>query len=463
MQAMGQRRENDSLGAVDIPAQAYYGPQTQRAVENFAFNGRRMPLEFLYGLARIKRLAATVNHDLGELTAESASAIAKAAREVEQGRWDDQFPVEVFQTGSGTSSNMNMNEVLATRANEILTGRKQAKHPVHPNDQVNRGQSSNDVIPSALHLAAVVAIREQLVPALKGLDKTLQKRAREFADLPKIGRTHLMDAVPMTLGQEFGGFARQMELAQERLQGPLGRLAELPLGGTAVGTGLNAHPEFAGRVIGELARETGFAFVEARDHFEAQGARDAVVETSGVLKTIALGLAKIANDIRWLASGPRCGLGELRLPALQPGSSIMPGKVNPVIPEAVIQVAAQVVGHDTILTLAGQGGFFQLNTMMPLMVQALMESIRLLAAAARALDKKCITGLSADEKVCRGNIEKSLALVTALVPYLGYDRAAKVAKTAYESGCTIREVVLAEKLLDPGQLEALLPPQDLNR
>jgi len=454
------RQVHDSMGTVNIPADAYYGPQTQRAVDNFQISGIRMPRPFLHELARIKRWAAVVNGELGLLPSELAAPLVQAAREIEAGRWDDHFPVEVYQTGSGTSSNMNMNEVLAARANEILTGTRHGRQPVHPNDHVNQGQSSNDIIPSALHLAAVAGIRKRLAPALEGLAATLQGKAREFADLPKIGRTHLMDAVPMTLGQELGGFARQMVLGKARLDGPLQRLAELPLGGTAVGTGLNAHPAFASLVIAHLARETEFPFREAGDHFEAQGARDTVVETSGVLKTVAVGLGKIANDLRWLASGPRCGLGELKLPALQPGSSIMPGKVNPVIPEAVIQVAAQVTGYDTALALAGQGGFFQLNTMMPLMAHNLLESISLLAAAARTLDTRCVAGLKADARVCRGNIENSLALVTALVPRLGYDRAATVAKQAYDSGRTIREVVLAERLLMPSELERLLPPLD---
>lgn len=455
---MRYRQVKDSMGPVQIPAGAYYGPQTQRAVENFNLSGIPMPTDFLHALARIKRWAAAVNGELGGLGTDEAGAIVTAAREVEAGQWADQFPVEVFQTGSGTSTNMNMNEVLVTRANEILTGTKNGTSPVHPNDHVNQGQSSNDVIPTALHLAAVLSIRDQLTPALQQLGAALNAKAWAYADLPKLGRTHLMDAVPMTLGQEFGGFARQMALAEERLAGPLRRLAELPLGGTAVGTGLNAHPEFASQVIAHLAQETGFPFRKAEDHFEAQGARDGVVETSGVLKTIALGLGKIANDIRLLASGPRCGLGELRLPALQPGSSIMPGKVNPVIPEAVIQAAAQVVGHDTALTLAGQGGYFQLNTMMPLMVHNLLESIALLSAAATALDTQCVAGLEADEVVCRENIEKSLALVTALVPALGYDRAAEVSKQAYASGRTIREVVLGEGLLSEAEVAKLLPP-----
>jgi fumarate hydratase class II len=303
-----------------------------------------------------------------------------------------------------------------------------------------------------------LSIRDQLIPALRGLGAALDGKARKYAALPKLGRTHLMDAVPMTLGQELGGFARQVNLAEERLAGPLQRLAELPLGGTAVGTGLNTHPQFASKVITCLVDETGFPFKEAEDHFEAQSARDGVVEASGVLKTIALGLGKISSDIRLLASGPRCGLGELRLPALQPGSSIMPGKVNPVIPEAVIQVAAQVVGYDTALTLAGQGGYFQLNTMMPLMAHNLLESISLLSSAAQALADRCISGLQANENVCRGNIEKSLALVTALVPALGYDRAAEVSKKAYASGRTIREVVLAEGLLSEAEVTSLLPP-----
>ena len=454
---MEYRYASDSLGEVAIPAEAYFGPQTQRAVDNFSISGWRLPLSFLHSLGRIKWRAAKVNQELALLDGRRADSIGRAAQEVVNGQWDDHFPVEVFQTGSGTSTNMNMNEVLAARANELLTGSKSDKDPVHPNDHVNLGQSSNDVIPTALHLAALLGLRDDLEPALQALGTTLQTKAREFRNVTKIGRTHLMDAVPMTLGQEFSGFARQIELAVQRLAGPKERLAELPLGGTAVGTGINAHPRFAAKVIAQLARETGLPLREADNHFEAQGARDAVVETSGILKTVALSLSKIANDLRLLASGPRCGLGELQLPSLQPGSSIMPGKINPVIPEAVIQVAAQVVGYDAALTMAGQGGYFQLNTMMPLMVHNLLTAIGLLSAGVRALDEKCVAGLTADEKVCQSNVEKSLALVTALVPTLGYDQAAAVAKRAYSTGKTIREAVLEENLIPPAELDDLLP------
>ncbi|MFZ0132999.1 MAG: class II fumarate hydratase, partial [Desulfobacterales bacterium] len=341
---MEYREEKDTMGTARVPAEAYYGAQTQRAVENFPISGLRLPPRFIHALALIKECAARVNAGLGRLDGQMADAIAGAAREVAEDRFDRQFVVDVFQTGSGTSTNMNMNEVLATRANEILTGHRDGRSPVHPNDHVNQGQSSNDVIPTALHIAALTSLSRKLVPALARLHKALNEKTAAFADVGKIGRTHLQDAVPLTLGQEFSGYARQVALGIERLQAVEPRLAELALGGTAVGSGLNAHPEFAGRVIAAIAARTGLPFVEAVNHFEAQAARDAAVEASGMLKTVAASLVKIANDIRWLASGPRCGLGEVNIPSLQPGSSIMPGKVNPVIPEALIQVAAQVMG-----------------------------------------------------------------------------------------------------------------------
>jgi fumarate hydratase class II len=351
---------------------------------------------------------------------------------------------------------MNMNEVLAGRANELLTGTPGGRSPVHPNDHVNRGQSSNDVIPTVIHMAALAEIRGLLLPALEGLHEALAQKADAFAGVPKIGRTHLQDAVPMTLGQEFSGYARQVRLGIDRLAAVQERLSELALGGTAVGTGLNTHPEFAGRVIALLARHTGLPFREAHNHFEAQAARDAVVETAGALKTLAVGLMKAANDIRWLASGPRCGLGEIRIPSLQPGSSIMPGKVNPVIPEVVIQVAAQVVGNDAAITVGGLCGNFELNVMLPVMAHNLLQAISLLAAAARAFDRRCVRGIEADRERCAAFIERSLSLVTGLVPRIGYDRAAAVAKRAYESGKTVREVVLEEGLLAEEELNRLI-------
>jgi fumarate hydratase class II len=450
------RDEKDTMGVVRVPENAYYGAQTQRAAENFPIGGLRMPPAFIHALALIKAAAAEVNRRIGLLDPERSGAIAAAAREVQEGKWDDQFVVSVFQTGSGTSSNMNVNEVVASRANELLTGRKGGKSPVHPNDHVNLGQSSNDAVPSAIHIAALTAIRKRLVPALRRLHETLSAKADAFSDVRKIARTHLQDAVPMTLGQEFSGYARQVELGIERLAAVEPRLAELALGGTAVGTGVNAHPEFAAETIAWISRETGIEFREARNHFEAQAARDAAVEASGALKTVAVSLAKIANDVRWLGSGPRCGLGEIALPSLQPGSSIMPGKVNPVIPEAVLQVAAQVVGNDTTITFSGQAGNFELNVMLPVIAYNLLLSIDLLADAAASLADRCIAGIAANREVCSASIEKSLALATGLVPRIGYDRAAAIAQKAYDSGRTIREVLTAEGILPKEEIDQLL-------
>jgi fumarate hydratase, class II len=453
---MRYREETDAMGSVKVPADVYYGAQTQRALDNFNISGLFLPSEFLHGLALIKRYAAEVNGSLGLLEAQAAEAIVQAAGETIDGRFDDQFNLDVFQTGSGTSTNMNLNEVIAARANEIISGQKGGKSPVHPNDHVNLGQSSNDVIPTAIHIAARIALEKSLVPALKQLEKSLNQKTIQFEKVAKIGRTHLQDAVPITLGQEFSGFARQVSLGIARVEAVYERLSELALGGTAVGTGLNTHPDFAAKVIDLISRHTGIKFQEAQNHFEAQAAQDTGVETSGALKTIAVSLINIANDIRWLGSGPRAGLGEIRLPALQPGSSIMPGKVNPVICEAVIQAAYQVMGNDTTITLAGQNGNFQLNTALPLLAYNLLQSISILAKATQALAIKCIDGIKADEKKCAANIEKSLAMVTPLVPHIGYDRAAAIAHKAYESGQTIREIALQEKLLPPEKLDEIL-------
>ena len=442
-----------------VPQDAYYGPQTQRAVDNFPIGELTIPVSFIHALALIKKSAAGVNRDLGLLDAELADAIEAAAGEILDGRFDDQFVVNVFQTGSGTSTNMNMNEVVACRANEILTGEKAGKTPVHPNDHVNLGQSSNDVIPTVMHIAALTSIRQGLIPALKLLEKSLTRKARAFANIHKIGRTHLQDAVPMLLGQEFGGYARQIELGIERIAAAEERLGELALGGTAVGTGVNTHPEFASRVIALVSSQTKIAFAKATNHFEAQAARDAAVEASGALKTLAVSLVKIANDIRWLASGPRCGIGEINLPSLQPGSSIMPGKVNPVIPEAVLQVAAQVMGNDTTITMSGQAGNFELNVMMPVMAYNLLQSIELMSAAAQVFATKCIDGIDVNERACTEYIEQSLALATGLVPIIGYDKAAAVSKKAYESGKTVREVVLEEKILSEKDFDKWLQDQ----
>ncbi|MEN3584983.1 class II fumarate hydratase [Streptomyces sp. ZYX-F-203] len=440
------RIEHDSLGTVRVPAHAKWGAQTQRAVENFPISGQRLERAHIEALARIKGAAAKINARLGVLNQEMAEAIESAAEEVAAGRWDEHFPVDVFQTGSGTSSNMNANEVLAALAAERL-GR-----PVHPNDHVNASQSSNDVFPSSLHIAATAAVSRDLIPALEHLAATLERKAEEFADVVKSGRTHLMDATPVTLGQEFGGYAAQARYGVERLRASLPRLAELPLGGTAVGTGVNTPPGFAASVVEEVALRTGLPLTEARDHFEAQGARDGVVETSGQLRTVAVGLTKIANDLRWMASGPRTGLAEIRLPDLQPGSSIMPGKVNPVVPEAVLMVAAQVTGNDATIAAAGASGNFELNVMLPVIAKNVLESIRLLANASRLLADRTVAGVVADRERAREYAESSPSVVTPLNRYIGYEEAARIAKRALEERRTIREVVLDGGYVERGEL-----------
>jgi len=452
------REEQDSMGTVLVPADAYYGAQTQRALENFVISGTVFPPSFIRALGMIKKYAAVVNSDLGLLDPELAVAIIAAAQEVADGKLDDQFVLDIYQTGSGTSTNMNANEVIAGRANEILTGSRGGKRPVHPNDHVNKGQSSNDVIPSVLHIAALTKITKGLLPAMEALRTTLTRKAEEFAHIRKIGRTHLQDAVPISLGQEFSAYARQVELGLLRIKATENSLSELALGGTAVGNGLNAHPGFAPKVIELIAEETGLPFREASNHFEAQAAQDAAVEASGAIKTFAVSLVKIANDIRWLSSGPRCGLGEITIPSLQPGSSIMPGKVNPVIPEVVIQVAGQVIANDAAVTFGGHGGIFELNTMLPLIAHNLLRSIHLTEAVVRLFPKKCIDGISANQEKCRSNIEQSLALSTALVPVLGYDSAAALSNEAFEKGKTIREIATEKKVLPEGDLRRLLDP-----
>ncbi|SIQ89127.1 fumarase, class II [Microbispora rosea] len=435
------------MGEVRVPARAKWRAQTQRAVENFPVSGRGLETAHIAALARIKAACARVNAEYGVVDKDMAEAIQDAAEEVAEGRWDDQFPVDVFQTGSGTSSNMNMNEVVATLAQERL-GR-----PVHPNDHVNAAQSSNDVFPSSIHVAATFGVVHELTPALEHLATALEEKATEFADVVKSGRTHLMDATPVTLGQEFGGYSTQIELALERLQAALPRLAELPLGGTAVGTGVNVPgPGWAQAVIAELSRTTGLPFTEARDHFEAQGARDGLVELSGMLKVIAVSLSKIANDLRWMGSGPRAGLGEINLPDLQPGSSIMPGKVNPVIPEAVTMVAAQVVGNDAAITMAGASGSFELNVMLPVMARNVLESIRLLANVSRLLADRCVTGITANVGRLREYAESSPSIVTPLNRYVGYEEAARIAKQALKERKTIREVVIERGHVASGAL-----------
>ena len=440
------RVERDTMGEVKVPAAAKYRAQTQRAVENFPISGARLESAQIAALARIKAAAAAVNAELGVVDDDLAGAIAAAAVEVADGRWDDEFPIDVFQTGSGTSSNMNMNEVLATLASERL-GR-----PVHPNDHVNASQSSNDVFPSSIHLAATDALVQDLVPALQHLEASLRRKATEFASVVKSGRTHLMDATPVTLGQEFGGYAAAMSYGVERLEAVLPRVAQLPLGGTAVGTGINTPPGFAGRVISRLAASTGLPLTEARDHFEAQGARDGLVEASGQLRTIAVSLYKIVNDLRWMGSGPRAGLAEIRLPDLQPGSSIMPGKVNPVVPEAVAMVCAQVVGNDAAVAWGGGAGSFELNVMLPMLARNVLESIRLLANASRLLADRCVDGIEADVERCREYAEGSPSIVTPLNRYIGYENAAVVAKKALAERKTIREVVIEQGHVERGEL-----------
>ncbi len=447
------------MGPVRVPKEAYYGAQTQRAIENFPISGWRFQREFIYALGLIKFAAAKTNSELGLLGKRVARAIAQASQEVMEGKWDEQFVVDIFQTGSGTSTNMNANEVIANRANAILGSKRGIYRPVHPNDHVNLGQSTNDVFPSSIHIASVTLLRQKLLPALSDLHKALKVKRREFYSTLKIGRTHLQDATPIRLGQEFGGYARQVELGIHRIENGMKSLSELPLGGTAVGTGINTHPFFAKKSIALMNKETGYRFDEATDHFEAQGARDALVEMSGTLKTVAVSLIKIANDIRWLGSGPRCGIGELRLPDTQPGSSIMPGKVNPVIPESLIQVCVQVIGNDSAVTLAGLSGNFELNVMMPLIVYNLLQSIHLLANAVNPFSKKCIQGLKADRKRCEEMIEKSLALATALTPKIGYEEGARIAKKAYLQNKTIRKVVEEEGLFSRDELNRLLDPR----
>ncbi|MET8604447.1 class II fumarate hydratase [Streptomyces rubiginosohelvolus] len=440
------RIEHDSMGEVRVPAHAKWRAQTQRAVENFPVSGQRLERAHIEALARIKGAAAKVNAELKVVDPDIAAAIQEAAAEVASGRWDEHFPVDVFQTGSGTSSNMNTNEVIATLATERL-GRE-----VHPNDHVNASQSSNDVFPSSIHIAATAAVTADLIPALDHLADSLGRKSAEFADVVKSGRTHLMDATPVTLGQEFGGYAAQIRYGVERLRASLPRLAELPLGGTAVGTGINTPPGFSAAVIAEVAEATGLPLTEARDHFEAQGARDGLVETSGQLRTIAVSLTKISNDLRWMASGPRTGLAEIALPDLQPGSSIMPGKVNPVIPEAVLMVAAQVTGNDATVATAGAAGNFELNVMLPVIAKNLLESVRLLANASRLLADRTVDGITADVERARAYAESSPSVVTPLNKYIGYEEAAKVAKKSLKDGTTIRETVLASGYVDRGDL-----------
>ncbi len=452
------RIERDALGEVAVPVDALWGAQTQRAVENFPISGRRFGRRFIAALGHVKRACALANVELGTLPPTLGDAIVQACDEVTAGALDAHFPVGVFQTGSGTSTNMNANEVIANRAIQHLDGEVGSKSPVHPNDHVNMSQSSNDVIPTALHVAATLALRGDLLPALDALRAALEEKAAAFDEVVKTGRTHLQDATPIRLGQVFGGYAAQVGWATTRLRAAMVELRALPLGGTAVGTGLNRAPEFPQRAIAHLNTALDAEFAETEEHIAANAARDGVVAVSGALKATAVALTKIANDVRWMGSGPRNGLGELRLPAVQPGSSIMPGKINPVMAEALIMAAAQVIGYDAAITQCGLGGIFELNTMMTLMAHDLLQGIDLLANATRAFTARCVTGLEADAEHCQATVERSLALATALAPALGYDAATKIAQEAHRTGRTVREVARARGVLPEDELDALLDP-----
>jgi fumarate hydratase, class II len=459
MSAEEYRIEKDSMGEVKVPKEAYYGAQTQRAVKNFPISGIGFPARFIRALALIKHAAAATNEDLKLLAPSIADVIRRAAIEIIEGKHHKEFVVDIFQTGSGTSTNMNVNEVIANRALELL-GKPRGSKEIHPNDHVNMSQSSNDVIPTAMHIAALEAIQRELLPALTQLHQALAIKTAEFDSVVKIGRTHLADATPIRLGQEFSGYARQIELSMERIETAAKGLEELALGGTAVGTGINTHPEFASRTINKISAMTGFTFREAANHFEAQAAKDAVVHVSGALKSLAVSLTKIANDLRWLSSGPRCGIGEIGLPDTQPGSSIMPGKVNPVMCESVLQVAAHVIGCDATITICAQAGSFELNVMMPIMALRLLEAITFSAAVVEAFTEKCVLGVEANKERCAEMIEKSLAVVTALVPVIGYDAAAKIAQESFATGKTVREVCIEQRILPEDKLNRIL---DANR
>jgi fumarate hydratase, class II len=452
------RIEKDSMGEMAVPKDALYGASTQRAVLNFPVSGYRFSRPFIRALGLIKSGAAQANHDLGLLDAHRSALIVQAAEEVIEGKLDQHFPLDIFQTGSGTSTNTNANEVIANRCAQLAGKPIGSREPVHPNDHVNMGQSSNDVIPSAIHVSAAEQLQDCLLPALDKLRSALSDKAKQFHHIIKIGRTHLMDATPVRLGQEFAGYAQQVEHGKARAEKAIEVLRELPLGGTAVGTGLNRHLDFPAKVMRHLHQRTGIEFFEARNHFEAQSSKDAVVEASGQVKTIATSLFKIANDIRWLASGPRCGIGEIRLPPTQPGSSIMPGKVNPVLCESMMMVCAQVFGNDIVVTWSGANGNFELNVMMPVMAHNILESIRLLGNAADAFTEKCVVGIEANEERCRELVELSMAMVTSLAPKIGYDRAAEIAKESARTGKTVREICREKNVLLENELEGALDP-----
>jgi len=449
------------MGEVEVPEGAYYGAQTARSLRNFRIGTEKMPLELIRAFGILKKAAALVNAELGLLAEEKANLIVQACEEVIAGKLDEHFPLSVWQTGSGTQTNMNLNEVIANRAIEIAGGVLGSKTPVHPNDDVNKSQSSNDTFPTAMHIAAALAITQALLPAVEALAKLLQQKCDRFADIVKIGRTHLMDAVPLTLGQEFSGYATQIERGRQRIAQCLPRLYELALGGTAVGTGLNTHPGFAERAAQKIADLTGLPFVSAANKFEALAAHDTIVETSGALKTLAVSLNKIANDIRWLACGPRCGIGEISLPANEPGSSIMPGKVNPTQCEALTMIAAQVMGNDTTIGIAGASGNFELNVYKPVIIYNLLQSVRLLGDGCRSFGDNCVAGITANEQTIAGYVQNSLMLVTALNPKLGYDKAAQIAKRAHAQGTTLKEAAVALGLLTAEEFDRLVVPKDM--
>lgn len=456
---MQTREERDTMGPVQVPAKALWGAQTQRSLQNFKISSERMPVALIHALARVKRAAAKVNHDLGLLNAASAAAIIEAADEVIAGHFDDQFPLVVWQTGSGTQTNMNVNEVLANRASEILGGGRGADRKVHPNDEVNKGQSSNDVFPTAMHVAAVQELQQRLLPAIRQLRETLAAKAQAFDAIVKIGRTHLQDATPLTLGQEFSGYVAQLDHGLRHVEAAMPHVCELALGGTAVGTGLNAHPEFAVRVAAELSRLTGLPFVTAPNKFEALASNDALVHAHGALKTLAASLMKIANDIRWLASGPRCGIGELRIPENEPGSSIMPGKVNPTQSEAMTMVCCQVMGNDVAVNMGGALGNFELNVMKPLIIHNFLQSVRLLADAMVSFNEHCAVGIEANVERIDALMHNSLMLVTALNPHIGYDKAAEIAKKAHREGTTLKAAAITTGYVTAEQFDAWVVPE----
>ncbi|MFL2948420.1 MAG: class II fumarate hydratase [Nitrospinales bacterium] len=458
---METRTETDSMGEIEVPAHFYYGAQTARSLIHFDIGAETMPRELIRGMGILKKASALVNAELGLLPESIKDLIAKAADEVIDGKLDDHFPLRVWQTGSGTQSNMNSNEVIANRGIELAGGVIGSKDPVHPNDHVNMGQSSNDTFPTAMHIAAVESIREALIPSLVSLTKSFRNKSTEFKDIIKIGRTHLMDATPLTLGQEFSGYTTQLEYALDRINGCMPRMYQIALGGTAVGTGLNSHRDFPEKVAKKIADITGCPFVTAPNKFESLAAHDAIVEASGVLKTIACSLMKIANDIRWLGSGPRCGIGEIILPANEPGSSIMPGKVNPTQSEAMTMVAAQVIGNDTAINVGGSSGNFELNVFKPVMIYNLLQSIRLLADSCRSFNDHCVAGIEPNKTQIEKHLNGSLMLVTALNPHIGYDNAAKVAKKAYQENTTLKESAVALGLLTEEEFDEKVRPEKM--